>query len=321
LHSSLIYDKILSIIIPTLFFVSIQLAGRITTTHAKAAHAARGLLVLMHFVPALWLWQFSFEPLSISSTAKRRTQMAAPFIQITNLSKSYETPAGPLSVLGGIDLDIPKGDFIALVGPSGGGKTTFLNMITGVDRPSSGDVVVDGVDVAHTSERKLTRWRGRTVGIVFQFFQLLPTMTVLKNVVAPMDFCGVHKTSEREDKAMALLERFDVADQAHKTPDLLSGGQQQRVAIARALANDPQLVIGDEPTGNLDRMSAAVVFDTFYQMREEGHTIIVVTHDKELVRDVPTVLSIQDGLIESTTLEAAARRREREHQAQRLSEF
>jgi putative ABC transport system ATP-binding protein len=247
--------------------------------------------------------------------------VAQPFIQINNLSKSYETPAGPLSVLGGIDLDIPRGDFIALVGPSGGGKTTFLNMVTGVDRPSSGGVVVDGVDVAHTSERKLTRWRGRTVGIVFQFFQLLPTMTVLKNVVAPMDFCHVHKTSEREDKAMALLERFDVADQAHKTPDLLSGGQQQRVAIARALANDPLLVIGDEPTGNLDRMSAAVVFDTFYQMREEGHTIIVVTHDRELVRDVPTVLSIQDGLIESTTLQAAAQRREREHQLQRLSEF
>jgi putative ABC transport system ATP-binding protein len=247
--------------------------------------------------------------------------VADQFIQINGLSKAYETPAGPLSVLGGIDLDIPKGEFIALVGPSGGGKTTFLNMITGIDRPSSGTVVVDGVDVAYTSERKLTRWRGRTVGIVFQFFQLLPTMTVLKNVVAPMDFCGVHKPSEREDKAMALLERFDVADQAHKTPDLLSGGQQQRVAIARALANDPPLVIGDEPTGNLDRMSAAVVFDTFYQMQEEGHTIIVVTHDKDLVRDVPTVLSIQDGAIESTTLEAAARRRERERQAQRLSEM
>ena len=247
--------------------------------------------------------------------------MATPFIQMSNLSKSYETPAGPLSVLGGIDLQIPKGDFVALVGPSGGGKTTFLNMITGVDRPTSGDVVVDGIDVAHTSERKLTRWRGRTVGIVFQFFQLLPTMTVLKNVMAPMDFCNVHNTSDREGKAMALLERFDVADQAHKTPELLSGGQQQRVAIARALANDPPLVIGDEPTGNLDRMSAAVVFDTFYQMREEGHTIIVVTHDRDLVRDVPTVLSIRDGLVESTTLEAAARRREREYQVQRLSEL
>jgi putative ABC transport system ATP-binding protein len=251
----------------------------------------------------------------------RRKQMAEKFIQINNLSKSYETPAGPLCVLADIELEVPRGDFVALVGPSGGGKTTFLNMITGVDRPTSGDVIVDGVDVSHTSERKLTRWRGRSVGIVFQFFQLLPTLTVVENVMAPMDFCNVHKASERRDKAMALLERFDVADQAEKTPDLLSGGQQQRVAIARALANDPPLVIGDEPTGNLDRMSAAVVFETFYEMQEAGHTIIVVTHDRELVRDVPTVFSIQDGALEKTTLEAAALRRRREQQVQRLSEL
>ena len=117
--------------------------------------------------------------------------MAEPYVVINNLSKSYETPAGPLSVLGGIDMEIAQGDFVALVGPSGGGKTTFLNMVTGVDRPTAGDVIVEGVDVSHTSERRLTRWRGRTVGIVFQFFQLLPTMTVLENVMAPMDFCGV----------------------------------------------------------------------------------------------------------------------------------
>jgi putative ABC transport system ATP-binding protein len=182
-------------------------------------------------------------------------------------------------------------------------------------------VFVDGVDIANTSERKLTRWRGRNVGIVFQFFQLLPTLTVVENVMMPMDFCDVHERGERRDKAMALLERFDVADQADKTPDLLSGGQQQRVAIARALANDPPLVIGDEPTGNLDRMSAAVVFDTFYEMQEQGHTIIVVTHDRELVRDVPTVVALEDGLIEATSLEAAAQRRSREHQAQRLREL
>jgi len=171
--------------------------------------------------------------------------MAAPFIQANNLVKTYETPAGPINVLRGIDIEIHKGDFIALVGPSGGGKTTFLNMITGVDKPTSGQVLVDEVDVVGSSERKLTRWRGRNVGIVFQFFQLLPTLTVLENIMMPMDFCNVHQPDERRDKAMALLERFDVVDQANKTPDLLSGGQQQRVAIARALANDPQLVIGD----------------------------------------------------------------------------
>jgi len=241
------------------------------------------------------------------------------FIQTSNLIKTYETPAGPLNVLRGLDLELEKGDFVALVGPSGGGKTTFLNMLTGVDKPTSGIVLVDGVDVANTGERVLTRWRGRNVGIVFQFFQLLPTLTVLENVIMPMDFCNVHKPKERRDKAMSLLERFDVVDQAHKTPDMLSGGQQQRVAIARALANDPKLIIGDEPTGNLDRMSAAVVFDTFYEMQERGHTIIVVTHDREVVRDVPNVLTLQDGLIEATPLEAAARRQAREQQALRMS--
>ena len=244
--------------------------------------------------------------------------MPEPFIQIRNLSKSYHTPAGPLCVLGGIDLDIPKGEFIALVGPSGGGKTTFLNMITGVDKPTSGTVTVDGVDVASTSERKLTRWRGRNIGIVFQFFQLMPTLSVLQNVMMPMDFCDVYRPSERRDRAMVLLERFDVADQAHKTPDLLSGGQQQRVAIARALANNPTLIIGDEPTGNLDRMSAAVVFETFYELQEAGHTILVVTHDRGLVKDAPTVLALTDGLIEASPLQAAARRHARQEQAQRL---
>jgi putative ABC transport system ATP-binding protein len=245
--------------------------------------------------------------------------MPEPFIQINNLVKTYETPAGPLNVLRGINLEFDTGGFVALVGPSGGGKSTFLNMITGVDKPTSGAVSVDGVAVSNTITRKLTRWRGRNIGIVFQFFQLLPTLTVLENVMMPMDFCNVYQPKERRDKAMALLERFDVVDQAEKTPNLLSGGQQQRVAIARALANDPPLIIGDEPTGNLDRMSAAVVFETFYEMQEQGHTILIVTHDRELVRDVPKVLSLQDGLIEASALEAAARRRTREQQALRMS--
>jgi putative ABC transport system ATP-binding protein len=247
--------------------------------------------------------------------------MPESFIRTNNLVKTYKTPVGPLNVLRGIDLELAKGDFVALVGPSGGGKTTLLNMLTGVDKPTSGMVFVDGVDIANTSERKLTRWRGRNVGIVFQFFQLLPTLTVLENVIMPMDFCSVHAPKARRDKAMSLLERFDVSDQAHKTPDMLSGGQQQRVAIARALANDPALIIGDEPTGNLDRMSAAVVFETFYEMQEQGHTIIIVTHDREVVRDVPTVMTIQDGLLEATPLEAAASRQVREQQARRLSEL
>ncbi len=244
--------------------------------------------------------------------------MTEPFVKINGLVKTYETPAGPLNVLRGIDLDIHQASFVALVGPSGSGKTTFLNMLTGVDKPTAGSVFAQGIDVATTNERKLTRWRGRNVGIVFQFFQLLPTLTVTENVIMPMDFCDVHPPQERRDRAMALLERFDVADQADKTPDMLSGGQQQRVAIARALANDPPLVIGDEPTGNLDRMSAAVVFETFYEMQEEGHTIIVVTHDRQVVRDVPHVLTLQDGLIDGSPLEAAAQRQVREQQARRM---
>jgi len=244
-----------------------------------------------------------------------------PLIQITNLVKTYETPAGPLGVLRGIDLDVGRGDFIALVGPSGGGKSTFLNMITGVDRPTSGMVVVDGVDVSTTSERKLTRWRARNIGIVFQFFQLLPTLTVVENVMMPMDFAGVHAPRERREKAMSLLERFDVADQAEKTPDLLSGGQQQRVSIARALANDPVLLIGDEPTGNLDRISAAVVFENFYELQDRGHTVIIVTHDREAVQHVPTVLTLSDGLVEASSLDAAARRQTREQQALRTADL
>lgn len=247
--------------------------------------------------------------------------MPEPLIQISNLVKTYETLAGPLSVLQGIDLEIERGDFVALVGPSGGGKTTFLNMITGVDRPTTGMVFVDGVDVSNTSERKLTRWRARNIGIVFQFFQLLPTLTVVENVMMPMDFAGVHRPRDRRDKAMALLDRFDVLDQAEKTPDLLSGGQQQRVSIARALANDPVLLIGDEPTGNLDYMSAAVVFETFYELQEQGHTVIIVTHDRDVVRDVPTVLTLSDGLIEATPLDAAARRQTQEQQALRTADL
>lgn len=243
--------------------------------------------------------------------------MTQPFIQINDLVKTYETPAGPLNVLRGIDLNIQPGDFITLLGPSGGGKTTFLNMLTGIDNPTSGHVVVGGVDVVNVPQRRLTRWRGKNVGIVFQFFQLLPTLTVLENVMVPMDFCNVHPAGERRDRAMALLERFDVAHQANKTPDLLSGGQQQRVAIARALANDPPLIIGDEPTGNLDRMSAAVVFETFFELAEAGRTVIVVTHDRELVKEVPHVLHLQDGLLEATTFEAASKRRTQELQAVR----
>lgn len=243
--------------------------------------------------------------------------MAQPFIQINRLVKTYETPAGPLNVLRGIDLNIDKGDFVALIGPSGSGKTTFLNMITGVDSPTGGEIVVGDVSVTQARQRHLTKWRARNVGIVFQFFQLLPTLTVVENVMAPMDFANVWKPGERRQRAMELLDRFGIADQANKTPDMLSGGQQQRVAIARALANNPPLIVGDEPTGNLDRMSASNVFNHFQELSNQGATVMIVTHDRELVKGVPKLLELVDGTIGETNLEAAAARRTQELRALR----
>jgi ABC-type lipoprotein export system ATPase subunit len=238
--------------------------------------------------------------------------MAEPFIKIDKLVKTFDTPAGPLNVLRGIDMEVHKGDFVALVVPSGSGKTTFLNMLTAVDAPTGGDVMVGGVPITQAPQRKLTKWRARNVGIVFQFFQLLPTLTVVENVMAPMDFANVWKPNERREIALKLLDRFDIADQADKTPDMLSGGQQQRVAIARALANNPPLVVGDEPTGNLDRMSATNVFNLFQQLADRGTTVIVVTHDRALVQTVPKLYELVDGTIGRTTLEAAAARRTEE---------
>lgn len=243
--------------------------------------------------------------------------MAEAFIDIKNLVKTFETPAGPLNVLRGITMQIHKGDFVALVGPSGSGKTTFLNMLTAVDTPTAGDITIDGVPITQAPQRKLTKWRARNVGIVFQFFQLLPTLTVAENVIAPMDFANVWKSSERHEIAIKLLDRFGIKDQASKTPDMLSGGQQQRVAIARALANNPPLVVGDEPTGNLDRMSAQNVFDLLRQLADRGTTVIIVTHDRELVKGVPKILELVDGTIGETTLAAAAARRTQELRASR----
>ncbi len=234
------------------------------------------------------------------------------FIECRNLVKTYETPAGPLNVLRGIDIQINQGDFVALLGPSGSGKTTFLNMLTGVDTPTTGEVSVGDKNITKERQSALTKWRARNVGIIFQFFQLLPTLTVVENVMAPMDFANVWKPSERRKRALDLLDRFGIVDQANKTPDMLSGGQQQRVAIARALANNPPLIVGDEPTGNLDRMSATNVFNIFRELASEGSTILIVTHDRELVQTIPQLLELVDGSVNKTNLQAAAARRTEE---------
>ena len=227
--------------------------------------------------------------------------MAEAFIQINNLVKTFDTPAGPLNVLRGIDIEIHKGDFVALLGPSGSGKTTFLNMLTAVDTPTSGDILVGGVPITQVPQRKLTKWRARNVGIVFQFFQLLPTLSVLENVVAPMDFAAVWKSRERKEIALKLLDRFGIKDQAFKTPDMLSGGQQQRVALARALANNPPLVVGDEPTGNLDSVSTRDVLALFQRLHQAGRTIVLITHEADIAAQARRVVRIDDGLLSEDT--------------------
>ncbi|MCS6887715.1 ABC transporter ATP-binding protein [Chloroflexus sp.] len=223
--------------------------------------------------------------------------MNQPLIALTAVTKAYATAAGDYLALRGIDLHIEPGEFVAIVGKSGSGKSTLLNVITGIDRASSGEVLVAGADLMRMPEAQMATWRGRTVGIVFQFFQLLPTLTVLENVMLPMDFANFGTPRERRERALALLERVGLAGQAEKLPLALSGGQQQRVAIARALANSPPLLVADEPTGNLDSQTAETVFELFVELAGLGTTIVMVTHDIELARRAGRMVVVADGHI------------------------
>ncbi len=202
--------------------------------------------------------------------------------------------------LKGVDLRIEPGEFVAIVGPSGSGKSTVLNMITGIDRPTQGQVIVGGINLTRLSENRLARWRGEQVGIVFQFFQLLPTLTALENVMLPLHLRGraakVHGEARRE-LALEHLELVGMHHHAHHLPSELSGGEQQRVAIARALANDPPIVVADEPTGNLDSQTGEMVFDIFRRLANEGKTIVYVTHDTELAHRAHRLIQVRDGLI------------------------
>jgi putative ABC transport system ATP-binding protein len=218
-------------------------------------------------------------------------------IDLHDVVKTYQTEAGGLTVLKDVSLHVRDGEFVGVVGPSGSGKSTLLNMITGIDRPTGGQVFVTGQAVHTLSENELARWRGRNVGVIFQFFQLLPTLTITENVMLPMDFCNIYKPRERKERAMHLLDQVDIADQAHKLPSALSGGQQQRAAIARALANDPPLLVGDEPTGNLDTATADQVFALFQELVEQGKTLVIVTHDLGLSDRMGRVLHLLDGRI------------------------
>jgi putative ABC transport system ATP-binding protein len=205
----------------------------------------------------------------------------APLSTLRALGKRFPTPAGEFQALVGVDLEIGKGELVAVRGKSGSGKSTLLHMIAGLDRPSEGEVVVGGRAVHTASEDELARWRGRTVGVVFQFFQLLPTLTTAENVMLPMDFCDTRPPRTRRPKALELLARVGIRDQADKLPAALSGGQQQRAAIARALANDPALVIADEPTGNLDSVTARAVLELLHGVSQGGTTVVMATHEQD----------------------------------------
>ncbi len=217
-------------------------------------------------------------------------------VTLEKVEKVFKTKAGPFTALRGVNLKIQAGEFVAIVGPSGSGKSTLINMMTGIDRPTSGEVHVAGERLTGMSENKVAKWRGRNVGVVFQFFQLMPTLTILENVMMPMLYGGTYK-GRRPERAMEVLELVQVPETADDFPSQISGGQQQRAAIARALANDPKLLVGDEPTGNLDTISAGLVFELFEELVRQGKTIVMVTHDRELAGRIPRVEEVRDGRI------------------------
>jgi putative ABC transport system ATP-binding protein len=223
--------------------------------------------------------------------------MPAVAIRLEDVERHHVTPAGPFTALAGVSLDVAAGEFAAVVGPSGSGKSTLLALVAGLDRPTRGRVTVGGTDLGPLDERARTAWRARTVGIVFQFFQLLPTLTVLENVMLPMTFAQRWPGHEHAPRAHALLDRLGIADQAHKVPAMLSGGQQQRVAVARALANDPPLLLADEPTGNLDSRSAAGILDAFAALAAQGQTVLMVTHAHEALARAGRTIALADGRV------------------------
>jgi putative ABC transport system ATP-binding protein len=228
-----------------------------------------------------------------------------PAIQVGDVVKMYPLAAGEVVAIDHLSLEVAHGEFVAVVGRSGSGKTTLLNLLAGIDRPTSGTVRVAGADLGSLSESGLAAWRGQNVGLVFQFFQLLPTLTVAENVILPMDFARKMPVAERRDRAQHLLERVGIGDQANKLPATLSGGQQQRAAIARALANDPPILLADEPTGNLDSSTAEAVLKLFAELNSDGQTILVVTHERDIRAIAGRQLTLMDGRVVSDEGERA----------------
>ncbi len=240
--------------------------------------------------------------ISISSNAIERTSVQGdtavrPVVDLHQVVKTYRGTAGTFTALKGVDLQVEAGAFVSIIGKSGSGKSTLINVITGIDRPTSGEVIVDGDHIHTFNEEQIAIWRGRSIGVIFQFFQLLPTLTAVENILLAMDYAGRYSRAERPDRALYLLELVGLANHAHRLPNSLSGGQQQCVAIARALANDPVLLTADEPTGNLDSKSAEMVFHLFENLAQAGKTILMVTHDNELAVRAQHTIRLADGLI------------------------
>jgi putative ABC transport system ATP-binding protein len=220
-----------------------------------------------------------------------------PLISMAGVTKRYESNAGSFVALRDVSLDVAQGEFAAVIGKSGSGKTTLINLLTGIDSPSSGTIRVASTEVHALDQEQLAVWRGKSVGIVFQFFQLLPTLSVAENVMLPMDFCNTYPARERRARALDLLAQLGIAEQADKLPAALSGGQQQRAAIARAMANDPPLIVADEPTGNLDSRTAEEIMEFFARLVNSGKTVVMVTHERDLERYFARTIALSDGAL------------------------
>ncbi|MEO7324860.1 MAG: ABC transporter ATP-binding protein [Dokdonella sp.] len=218
-------------------------------------------------------------------------------ISLRAIGKNFPTPMGTFDALANVDFSVRRGEFVAVVGQSGSGKSTLLNLLGGIDRPSSGEIVIDGERLNGLSENALSVWRGRSIGFVFQFFQLLPTLTAAENIMLPMDFGNRLDRRARRPRALALLDRLGVAEQADKLPGALSGGQQQRVAVARAMANAPAILLADEPTGNLDSRTSQGLLGMLSDLAREGQTVVMVTHERAAIGHATRVLTLADGRI------------------------
>jgi putative ABC transport system ATP-binding protein len=249
---------------------------------------------------------------NIQAEAAPSVNQSQALIQLRQVYKVYETAAGDFPALRGINADIYPGEFLGVIGKSGAGKSTLMNMITGVDHLTSGEVLIhrdhESVSIHTLSEDELALWRGRSVGVVYQSFQLLPMLTLVENIMLPMDFCGLYNRTESRTRALELLRLVELEEHANKLPNYISGGQQQRVAIARALANDPPILVADEPTGSLDSLTADHVFEVFERLIKDGKTIIMVTHDNSLAPRFSRHLVIRDGEIVPDALPGTGRR-------------